>query len=155
MRTGILLTLLLPHLAFAQAMPIIKAKVVSATPFVEQQMIPKTVQQCREVQEVTQHRNSLGPSIVGALVGAAIGSQLGGGRGKTVVTSAGAAIGSKVGENSGAREHTVVKQECDPVVQYEQQEVKHFVVIYELDGHQFQTTSDTDPGKTIDIVLKS
>lgn len=118
-------------------------------------MVPKTVQQCREVREVTQHRNSLGPSIVGALVGAAIGSQIGRGRANTVATSAGAVIGSQVGGNAGAREHTVVKQECDPVVQYEQQEIKHYVVIYELDGHQFQTTSDTDPGKTIDIALKS
>jgi uncharacterized protein YcfJ len=135
--------------------PSIQAKVIAVTPYVSQELVPKTVQECRDVREVTRQKESHAPSIVGAVVGAAVGSNIGGGRGRKAATLAGAGIGAAVGSNNTpVREHVVVKQECDPVVQYDRLEVTRYLVTYELQGQKFETTTDSRPGATIPVMLK-
>jgi uncharacterized protein YcfJ len=157
MRTVVALILVaLTQIAFAQTpVPAVQAKVVAVTPYISQEMVPKAVQQCKDIQEVTRNKESKAPSIVGALVGAAVGSQFGHGKGKTVATVAGAGVGAAVGaNNTRTREHVVVKTECDPVIRYERQELTRYLVTYELQGQQFETTTDARPGPTIAVMLK-
>jgi uncharacterized protein YcfJ len=143
-------------IALAQAPPpTVQAKVVAVTPYISQELVPKAVEKCRDVQEVTRQKESHAPSIVGAVVGAAVGSSIGRGRGKSAATVAGAGIGAAVGSNNTpVREHVVVKKECDPVVEYDRQELTRYLVTYELQGQKFETTTDSRPGPTIPIVLK-
>lgn len=140
--------------AFADEIPLAKAKVLSVTPYLEREQVPKTVQRCQQVQEVTHHKDTLAPSIFGALVGAAIGHQIGHGSGRDFATVAGATAGLAIGnKNAPSTQHVVVKQECDPVVEYDTVETKKYRVVYELGGQQFVTSMDEQPGTTIDVRL--
>lgn len=153
MRIGylIVLTLVAPA-ALAEEIPLAKARVVSVTPYLDREQMPKTVQRCQEVQEVTHHKDTLAPSILGAVVGAAIGHQIGHGHGRDVATIAGATAGLAIGnKNAPGSQHVVVKQECDPVVEYDTVEVKKYRVVYELAGQQFVTSMEQEPGPTIDV----
>ncbi|MGN6827639.1 glycine zipper 2TM domain-containing protein [Paucibacter sp. M5-1] len=145
---------LLPALVVAQPRPTIDAKVVQVVPILSQEMRPRNVEQCRDVEVVTHHRDTLGPSVAGAIIGGLIGSGFGHGHGRAAATGIGAAVGMGVAQNAAqARDHVVVKERCDPVVHYEQVEVQRYQVTYELDGQRFVTTLDRQPGATITVRL--
>ncbi len=139
----------------AQAAEWIQAEVVTVTPILHQEMKPVSVRHCREVEVVTQHKETLGPSIAGAIIGGLLGSQIGKGRGRTVATGVGAAAGVGIAQSmTTPTEHTVIKEKCDHAVHYESVEVERYEVVYRLNGQQFVTTMDQRPGPTIKVNLK-
>ena len=147
-----LIVALCPALAWGQSGAIIDAKVVQVVPIMTQEMRPRSVEQCRQVEVVSHHRDNLGPSVAGAVIGGLIGSQLGGGKGRSVAAGVGAVVGMSAAQGAArAREHTVVQERCDPVLLYDPIEVQRYHVTYELDGHRYVTTTDRQPGATIAV----
>lgn len=52
-------------------------------------------------------------------------------------------------------EHVALSERCKPSVEYRPVEAIRYLATYELEGHQFETTTDHEPGDRIMIRLKS
>ena len=109
------------------------------------------------------HRDTTGPTVLGALVGGALGNQVGKGDGRKAATIAGAVIGGSIGHesaerhggygyyNSGYYERGYATR-CRTETDWRgRDEVVAFNVTYRYDGRTYHTTLDHDPGRSLRV----
>jgi uncharacterized protein YcfJ len=129
------------------------AKVLSATPVVQQVAVPHQV--CNDQQVAVQQPKSGAGAVVGAIVGGALGNAAGGhGAGRAAATVLGAVGGSVVGdriESSPEAELRTVRQ-CGTQTVYENRTVAYNVV-YSYAGKQYTTQLPHDPGPTLALQI--
>jgi uncharacterized protein YcfJ len=135
----------------AQAVDI--ARVISATPVIQQVAVPRQV--CTDQQVAVQQPKSGAGAVVGAIVGGALGSAAGGhGAGRAAATVLGAVGGSVVGdriEGSPDPELRTIRQ-CSTQTAYENRTVAYNVV-YEYAGKQYSAQMPHDPGPTLALQI--
>jgi uncharacterized protein YcfJ len=129
------------------------ARVISATPVMQQVAVPRQV--CSEQQVAVQQPKSGAGAVVGAIVGGALGNAAGGrGAGRAAATVLGAVGGSVLGdrlEDSSDPELRTVRQ-CSTQTAYENRAVAYNVV-YEFAGKQYQAQMPHDPGPTLALQI--
>jgi uncharacterized protein YcfJ len=129
------------------------AKVLSATPVVQQ--VPVARQVCSNQEVAVQPPKSGAGAVVGAIAGGALGSAAGGrGAGRAAATMLGAVGGAVLGdriEGSGGPELRSV-QRCSTQTVYENRNVAYDVV-YEYAGKQYSTQLPHDPGPTLALQI--
>jgi uncharacterized protein YcfJ len=129
------------------------ARVLSATPVVQQVAVPRQV--CSNQDVLVQQPKSGAGAVVGAIVGGALGNAAGGhGAGRAAATVLGAVGGSVVGdriEGSPDPELRTVRQ-CGTQTTYENRTVAYNVV-YEYAGKQYSTQMPHDPGPTLALQI--
>lgn len=133
------------------------AEVLSVTPVVETERVPREVCGQYEVTEkapVKDEKRITG-TIAGAVIGGALGNQVGGGSGKKVATVAGAVAGgvagNKVQENmQNKNTNTRLETRCETV--YDTNEVtRGYDVAYRLGDNEDTVRMDHDPGDRIPV----
>jgi uncharacterized protein YcfJ len=129
------------------------ARVISATPVMQQVPVPRQV--CTDQQVAVQQPKSGAGALVGAIVGGALGNAAGGhGAGRAAATVIGAVGGSVVGdrvEGSPDPELRTVRQ-CSTQTIYENRAVAYNVV-YEFAGKQYSAQMPHDPGPTLALQI--
>ena len=129
------------------------ARVISATPVMQQVPVPRQV--CTDQQVAVQQPKSGAGAVVGAIVGGALGNAAGGrGAGRAAATVLGAVGGSVVGdriEGSSEPELRTVRQ-CSTQTVYENRAVAYNVV-YEFAGKQYSAQMPHDPGPTLALQI--
>ena len=151
------LVLLLTHLlglgACGSALAVDLARVISATPVIQQVAVPHQV--CTDQQVAVQQPKSGAGAVVGAIVGGALGNAAGGhGAGRAAATVLGAVGGSVVGdriEGSPEPELRTVRQ-CGTQTTFENRTVAYNVV-YEFAGKQYSAQMPHDPGPTLALQI--
>jgi len=126
------------------------ARVISATPVVQQTLVPRRV--CSNEQVAVQPSKSGAGALMGAIAGGAVGNSVGGGSGRAVATMlgtfAGAILGDKVEGTPGAQAASV--QRC--VVQnFYETGPTVYNVVYEFAGKQYTVQMPQDPGPTLTV----
>lgn len=126
------------------------ARVISASPVVQQVAVPRQV--CMQQQVETQPSKSGLGAILGAVAGGALGNQVGHGGGRAVATAVGAVGGAVLGNNiegtGPAQVQTV--QNCHTETVYENR-VNGYTVQYEYAGRQYTTQMPYQPGDSIKV----
>ena len=110
------------------------ARVISATPILQQVAVPHQV--CSDQQVAVQQSKSGAGAVVGAIVGGALGNAAGGhGAGRAAATVLGAVGGSVVGDRieGSAEPELRTVQQCSTQTVYENRAVAYNVV-YEFAG---------------------
>lgn len=129
------------------------ARVLSATPVLQQVAVPRQV--CSDQEVAVQPPKSGAGAVVGAIVGGALGNAAGGrGGGRAVATVLGAVGGSVLGdrlEGSSEPEFRTV-QRCTTQTAYENRTVAYNVV-YEFAGKQYTAQMQNDPGPTLALQI--
>jgi uncharacterized protein YcfJ len=129
------------------------ARVISATPVIQQVPVPRQV--CSDQLLAVQQPKSGAGAVVGAIVGGALGNAAGGhGAGRAAATVLGAVGGSVVGdriEGSPEPELRTVRQ-CGTQTTYENRTVAYNVV-YEFAGKQYSAQMPHDPGPTLALQI--
>jgi uncharacterized protein YcfJ len=129
------------------------ARVLSATPVVQQVAVPRQV--CTDQQVSVQQPKSGAGAVVGAIAGGALGSAAGGrGAGRAAATVLGAVGGAVLGdriEGSPDSELRTIRQ-CTTQTVYENRTVAYNVV-YEYAGKQYTTQLPHDPGPTLALQI--
>jgi uncharacterized protein YcfJ len=109
------------------------------------------------------HRDTTGPTVLGALVGGALGNQVGKGDGRRAATIAGAVIGGSVAHESAERRRgdygyesgyyeTGYEQRCRTETNWRGRDnFVAFNVSYRYDGRTYRTTLDHDPGRSLRV----
>ena len=152
MQKTVLLSLLLAgtaSLASAQE----QARVLSATPIVQQVAVPRQV--CGNETVYSGPRTSGGGAVLGAIAGGAAGNAVGGGSGRAAATALGVIGGALLGnhiEGNGRPEYENV-QRCTTETYYENRTVGYNVV-YEYAGRQYNTRTPNDPGAWISVSVQ-
>jgi len=152
MKKSPLLTLALCTFATA-ALAVDLAKVLSATPVVQQVSVPRQVCSTQEV--LVQQPKSGAGAVVGAIVGGALGSAAGGhGAGRAAATVIGAVGGSVVGDRIEGSPDAELRsvQNCTTQNIYENRTVAYNVV-YEYAGKQYTAQMPHDPGPTLALQI--
>ncbi len=151
---ALLLTNLLGFGACGSALAVDLARVISATPVVQQVAVPRQV--CNDQQVAVQQPKSGAGAVVGAIVGGALGNAAGGhGAGRAAATVLGAVGGSVLGdrmEGSPEPELRTVRQ-CSTQTIYENRTVAYNVV-YDYAGKQYSTQMPHDPGPTLALQIE-
>lgn len=131
------------------------AKVVSATPQIEQFNQPR--QECRTeyVQVQRQPQRTAGGAIVGGIAGGLLGSQVGGGHGKTAATAVGAIAGAIIGDRIDNNDNMPLTAE-QPIrqcrmVDYWQSRTTGYQVTYEYRGRHYTASMPYDPGERVKL----
>ena len=149
--TGALATLALGASGSASAVDF--ARVLSATPVMQQVALPRQV--CSDQQVLVQQPKSGAGAVVGAIAGGALGNAAGGhGAGRAAATVLGAVGGAVLGdriEGSPDPELRNVRQ-CNTQTVYENRTVAYNVV-YEYAGKQYSTQMQHDPGPTLALQI--
>jgi uncharacterized protein YcfJ len=139
--------------ACGSALAVDLARVISATPVMQQVPVPRQV--CSDQQVSVQQPKSGAGAVVGAIVGGALGNAAGGrGAGRAAATVLGAVGGSVVGdriEGSAEPELRTVRQ-CSTQTFYENRAVAYNVV-YEFAGKQYSAQMPHDPGPTLALQI--
>jgi uncharacterized protein YcfJ len=139
--------------ACGSALAVDIARVISATPVIQQVAVPRQV--CSDQQVAVQQPKSGAGAVVGAIAGGALGNAAGGrGAGRVAATVIGAVGGSVLGdrlEGSAEPELRTVRQ-CSTQTQYESRAVAYDVV-YEFAGKQYSTQMPHDPGPTLALQI--
>jgi uncharacterized protein YcfJ len=98
------------------------------------------------------------PAVLGGIIGGVLGHQFGSGRGNDVMTVAGALLGASVGRDEAyrrqARAYPVYANErvCEMTETVREEErLEGYRVRYLLDGREFVTRTETDPGPRIRV----
>ena len=128
------------------------AEVVSVTPVVEAESVPREVCEQYEVTEraPVKDEKKITGTVAGAVIGGVLGNQVGGGSGKKIATVAGAVAGgvagNKVQEDMQNRNTTTrLETRCDTV--YDTNEVtRGYDVAYRLGSEQQTIRVNSDPG---------
>ena len=162
--------------AFAAESYMDRARVISSSPIIER--IPVSREQCwnekvRSYEERRVTRSDTGAAIgpgtvLGAIVGGVAVHQVGSGRGNDAATAAGAVIGGIVGNQvdrqnghvgPGATSTHVERvpvernvERCRTVQEVREARVG-YNVRYELNGREFQTRLDRDPGRFLRVAV--
>ena len=90
------------------------------------------------------HRDTTGPTVLGALVGGALGNQVGKGDGRKAATIAGAVVGGAIGNNSShdGRTYSETETRCRTVDNgYEERRVVGYDVEYRYRGETYMSSS--------------
>ncbi len=140
-------------MASESALAVDIARVISATPIIQQVAVPHQV--CYDQQVAVQQPKSGAGAVVGAILGGALGNAAGGhGAGRAAATVLGAVGGSVVGdriEGSPDTELRTVRQ-CNTQTAYENRTVAYNVV-YEYAGKQYSAQLPHDPGPTLALQI--
>ncbi len=148
-----------------------QAKVLSAVPVYRTVRVGTPRRECRQVPVTYSNRGHGGksyksatPIVLGSIVGAAIGNQFGRGKGKTVGTIAGGVLGGSVARDAqyryGNRSHGYANghaaasttTRCNTYEDYRNEErIDGYSVKYRYNGRVYQTRTDTDPGKRMQV----
>jgi len=128
------------------------AQVLSVTPQVERINTPQQSCQVEYIHEnAAPQRSPLG-AIIGGITGGLLGSTIGRGNGRVAAAAVGAGVGAivgdRVGNNPGATTRPV--ERCTTVDNW-QTVNRGYLVTYRYNGRDYQTVTDTDPGKTIRV----
>jgi hypothetical protein len=111
--------------------------------------VPQQV--CRDDQVLVQPRTSGGGALLGAVIGGALGNSLGSGAGRAAATGLGVIAGAAIGDNTEAVNNppaaTTVRN-CQTVMRYENR-VVGYNVVYEYNGHTYNSRMAQDPGAQI------
>jgi uncharacterized protein YcfJ len=129
------------------------ARVVSATPVMQQVAVPRQV--CSNQEVLVQQPKSGAGAVVGAIAGGALGNAAGGhGAGRAAATVLGAVGGAVLGERiEGSPEPELrTVQRCSTQTTYENRAVAYNVV-YEFAGKQYSTQLPHDPGPTLALQI--
>jgi uncharacterized protein YcfJ len=129
------------------------AKVLSATPVVQQVSVPRQV--CTSQEVLVQQPKSGAGAVVGAIVGGALGNAAGGrGAGRAAATVLGAVGGSVVGDRIEGSPEAELRsvQNCSTQNFYESRTVAYNVV-YEYAGKQYTAQMPHDPGPTLALQI--
>jgi uncharacterized protein YcfJ len=129
------------------------AKVLSATPVVQQVAVPRQI--CSNQEMAVQQPKSGAGAVVGAIAGGALGNAAGGrGAGRAAATVLGAVGGAVLGdriEGFSEPELRTVRQ-CSTQTIYENRTVAYNVV-YEYAGKQYSVQMPHDPGPTLALQI--
>lgn len=129
------------------------ARVLSATPVVQQVPVPRQV--CSEQQVAVQQPKSGAGAVVGAIAGGALGSAAGGhGAGRAAATVLGAVGGAVLGDRIEGSPEPALRtiRQCSTQSLYENRTVAYDVV-YEYAGKQYSTQLPHDPGPTLALQI--
>ena len=125
-----------------------QARVLSSTPIIGS--VPYVREVCQNVRVYKEGNTSGFGAITGGILGAVVGNQFGKGNGRAAMTAAGAVGGGiwgnsveKPGPGSYATEY-----QCGPQTTTEMRTLG-FQVVYEIDGNQYSTRLDRDPGPSM------
>lgn len=135
------------------AMAVDIARVLSATPVMQQVAVPRQV--CSDQQIAVQQPKSGAGAAVGAIAGGALGNAAGGhGAGRAAATVLGAIGGAVLGDRiEGAPEPELrTVRQCGTQTTYENRAVAYNVV-YEFAGKQYTTQLPHDPGPTLALQI--
>ncbi len=123
-------------------------RVISSTPIVQQQAVPRQVCSIEQV-AAPQHKSGAG-ALMGAIAGGAMGNAIGGGAGTAIATMVGIIGGAAIGDNiEGAQTAQMQNvQRCSTQTYYESRAVAYNVV-YEYGGRQYTVQMPSDPGPTL------
>ncbi len=130
-----------------------QARVLSATPIVQQVGVPQQV--CSNETVYTGPRTSGGGAVLGAIAGGAAGNAIGGGSGRAAATAIGVIGGALLGnqiEGQGRPDHQNV-QRCHTQTFYENRTVG-YTVVYEYAGRQYTTQTQSDPGRFLNVQVQ-
>ena len=129
------------------------AKVLSATPVMQQVAVPRQV--CSDQQVAYQQPKTGAGAAVGAIAGGALGSAAGGhGGGRAAATVIGAIGGAVLGDRIEQAPEPVVQtvRQCSTQTVYENRAVAYNVV-YEFAGKQYTAQMPHDPGPTLALQI--
>lgn len=130
-----------------------QARVLSATPIVQQVGVPQQV--CGNETVYTGPRTTGGGAVLGAIAGGAAGNAIGGGSGRAAATAIGLIGGALLGnqiEGNGRPAYQNV-QRCGTETYYENRTVG-YTVVYEYAGRQYTTQTQNDPGRYIQVQVQ-
>ena len=130
-----------------------QARVLSATPIVQQVGVPQQV--CGSETVYTGPRTSGGGAVLGAIAGGAAGNAIGAGSGRAAATAIGVIGGALLGnqiEGQGRPDHQNV-QRCHTQTFYENRTVG-YTVVYEYAGRQYTTQTQSDPGRFLNVQVQ-
>lgn len=128
------------------------ARVISATPILQQVGVPRQV--CSNEQVTVQQPKSGGGALLGAIAGGAMGNAVGGGSGKAAATMLGLIGGAVVGNNlegSAPSQYQDV-QRCSTQTFLETRTVA-YQVAYEFAGKHYTVQMPHDPGPSIRLQI--
>ena len=131
-----------------------QARVLSATPIVQQVAVPQQV--CDNQTVYTGQQTTGGGAVLGAVAGGAVGNAIGGGSGRAAATALGLIGGALLGnqiEGNGRPSYQNV-QRCYTQNYYENR-TTGYTVVYEYAGRQYTTQTQTDPGRTINVQVQA
>ena len=131
-----------------------RARVLSATPIVQQMEVPQ--QMCDNQTVYTGQQTTGGGAVLGAVAGGAVGNAIGGGSGRAAATALGLIGGALLGnqiEGNGKPQYQNV-QRCYTQTYYENRTVG-YTVVYEYAGRQYTTQTPNDPGRTIEVQIQA
>jgi len=129
----------------------VMARVVSATPVVAQVATPQQV--CFDELQAVAPQGSGAGALLGAIAGGVIGNAVGKGAGNAVATGLGVFGGAVLGdhiEKDGRPGSSRTVRRCEQQQAYSQQVVA-YQVVYELNGQQFSTQMNREPGPSIPV----
>lgn len=123
-------------------------RVLSATPVVQQQAVPRQV--CSTEQVAAPAQRSGAGALMGAIAGGAMGNAIGGGAGTALATMVGIIGGAAIGDNIEGTQTVQMQnvQRCTTQNYYESRAVAYNVV-YEFGGRQYSVQMPNDPGPTV------
>lgn len=136
------------------------ATVTSAQPIYRTIEVHKPKRVCEERQVVRREQSSATPTIVGAIIGGALGNAIGNNSSnKKVGMAAGAILGGSVGHDIGQQNgtdvmhHETVCYQAGTDIEY-QSVVDGYQVTYVLNGKEYTTRMDRDPGPNMPVYVE-
>ena len=130
-----------------------QARVLSATPIVQEVAVPQQV--CGNETVYTGPQTTGGGAVLGAIAGGAAGNAMGGGSGRAAATAIGLIGGALLGnqiEGNGRPAYQNV-QRCGTETYFENRTVG-YTVVYEYAGRQYTTQTQNDPGRSIQVQVQ-
>ena len=130
-----------------------QARVLSATPIVQQVAYPRQV--CGNETVYSGQNTTGGGAVLGAIAGGAAGNAIGKGSGRAAATALGVIGGAVLGnhiEGQGRPGYETVRR-CGTETTYENRTVGYNVV-YEYAGRQYTTQTATPPGRYIAVQVQ-
>ncbi len=128
------------------------ARVISATPRVEQVNSPR--EECStEYRSAAPQQRSMAGSIIGGVAGAILGNQVGQGNGRTAATAVGAITGAIAGDrmdNSRPAEAERAVRNCRIVDRWESR-TTGYDVSYEYQGRVYNSIMGYNPGNRVKV----
>lgn len=129
-----------------------QGRVISATPVVQQFVVPRQV--CQEQVVTVPGQKSGAGALMGGIAGGAMGNAVGDGSGRALATMigimGGAALGNRI--EGASPDRTEVVQRCSTQNFYENRTVAYNVV-YEYAGRQYSTQMGQDPGRFVRLSI--
>jgi uncharacterized protein YcfJ len=130
-----------------------RGRVISATPVVQQVVVPREV--CQNVTVRGSSHPSGAGALLGAVAGGAAGNAIGSGSGRAAATAIGIFGGAILGNHieGGGHRRTRTVEECTTQNTYDNQIVAYNVV-YEYAGREYRTQMPQDPGRWVPVSVQ-